>query len=341
VKIGVELTDLSNFTVTTRCNSRCRMCNIWRMGGGPEPTLEQVEEFLQTNRRALSGLRFVQLTGGEPSLREDLPEIVAAFHRAAPQAQIWIPTNGLKPFEIYEMALRAMGQVEPHRLGITVSLDGEGSLHDKMRGVDKAYQKAIQTLQLLVGLKEKGLRVSTGFTMTRENFQDALTVQRISYRLGADYSFRPFNISKHYFKNTESGLDAPPDVEDILDAMAREMVLNKGLRASITGLAYIQGAKEYLESGRRLPCTAADKSVFVDAEGEVHPCIVFESPMGNIYEEPLEEILASKEAQEARAAVQAGNCPGCWLECEAYRELRNDRGRLLRAALWGLRLYAL
>jgi len=288
----VELTDLSNFTVTTRCNSRCRMCNIWRMGGGPEPTLEQVEEFLQTNRRALSGLRFVQLTGGEPSLREDLPEIVAAFHRAAPQAQIWIPTNGLKPFEIYEMALRAMGQVEPHRLGITV-------------------------------------------------FQDALTVQRISYRLGADYSFRPFNISEHYFKNTESGLDAPPDVEDILDAMAREMVLNKGLRASITGLAYIQGAKEYLESGRRLPCTAADKSVFVDAEGEVHPCIVFESPMGNIYEEPLEEILASKEAQEARAVIQAGNCPGCWLECEAYRELRNDRGRLLRAALWGLRLYAL
>ena len=75
---------------------------------------------------------------------------------------------------------------------------------------------------------------------------------------------------------------------------------------------------EYLRTGRSpLPCKALRAGVFVNAQGDVHPCTVYGRKLGNLLETPLFEILDGAEAQDAREVVKRDACPGCWSPCEA------------------------
>ena len=58
--------------LTYRCNSKCSMCNIWKY-----PTHPQDEISLETLDKIPYGVDYLNLTGGEPTLRNDLPELIA------------------------------------------------------------------------------------------------------------------------------------------------------------------------------------------------------------------------------------------------------------------------
>jgi len=338
-----ELTSIANFTVSNSCNGRCTTCNIWKMDPRPDPTIDQITGFFEENRGSLRNLKFIQLTGGEPFLRDDLPEIASAVHEAAPRCMIWLPTNGLLPEKIHQTTMEILSQTEKPLIGVTISLDGEGDAHDIQRGVDGSYKKAIQTLKLLSDLKRKTgrLHLSTGFTLTADNYVQAPLVQRLSYKYGADFSIRPVNISEHYYQNTEQNGNFDHDgVWRTVKYLAHLVRNEKGLFSSLTMLAYLRGIKEFIGDGRTLPCSAAKESVFIDGVGDVFPCIVMNHKLGNAYETPLNEILASEETRNACGVIDALQCPTCWLECEVYRDIRKDWRRLLDAYWWGINQFS-
>ena len=332
---------ISNFAVTDKCNGRCKMCNIWNTPPRPEPQIEQIQAFFTENKATLRNLRFIQLTGGEPYLREDLPEIAETIHEALPECMIWIPTNGLLPEQIHETTNRIIEKIGGSRLGVTVSLDGDAEVNDAQRGVEGSFRNAVSTIKNLAELKQRyRLRLSTGFTVTESNYVYAPYVQKIAYRLGSEFSFRPVNLSEHYYKNTEQ---APLDREEILpylDYIAVNLRQRKGLVRAVTNYAYIKGAKQFIKGKRTLPCTAGTESIYIDTVGDVYPCLVMNHKLGNIYQHSLEDILASPSAWEAREQIEKQACPSCWLECEVYRELVKDRKRLLDALRWAATLSA-
>ncbi len=338
-----DLTSIANFTVSNSCNGRCTTCNIWKMDPRPDPTIDQITGFFEANRGSLRNLKFIQLTGGEPFLRDDLPEIASAVHEAAPKCMIWLPTSGLLPENILQTTMELLSQTDKPLIGVTISLDGEGKSHDIQRGVDGSYKKAIQTLNLLSDLKKKTgrLHLSTGFTLTANNYVQAPLVQRLSYKYGADFSIRPVNISEHYYQNTEQNGNFDPDgVWRTVKYMAHLVRNEKGMLSSLTMLAYLRGIKEFIGDGRTLPCSAAKESVFIDGVGDVFPCIVMNHKMGNAYETPLNEILASEETRNACRVIDDLQCPTCWLECEVYRDIRKDWKRLLDAYWWGINQFS-
>lgn len=338
-----ELTSIANFIVTNRCNGQCTTCNIWRMDPRPDPTIAQITSFFEKNRETLRNLKFIQLTGGEPFLRDDLPEIASVVHKAAPKCMIWLPTNGLLPEKIHETTIQLLRQTDKPLIGVTISLDGEGEAHDIQRGIDGSYKKALRTLKLLSDLKRKTsrLHLSTGFTLTVNNYIQAPIIQRISYRHGADFSIRPVNISEHYYQNTEQKDNFSPDeVWKTVKYLAHIVRNEKGVFKSLTMLAYLEGIKEFLGDGRTLPCSAARESVFIDGFGDVFPCIVMNHKLGNAYETPLKDILASEETRNAREIISELRCPTCWLECEVYRDIRKDWRRLLDAYLWSFNQFS-
>ena len=338
-----ELTSIANFTVSNSCNGRCTTCNIWKMYPRPDPTIDQITGFFEENRDTLRNLKFIQLTGGEPFLRDDLPEIAFAVHETAPKCMIWLPTNGLLPENIRQTTIELLSQTDKPLIGVSISLDGEGDAHDIQRGVDGSYKKAIQTLKLLIDLKKKTgrLHLSTGFTLTANNYIQAPLVQRLSYKYGADFSIRPVNISEHYYQNTEQNGNFDPDgVWRTVKYLAHLVRNEKGMLSSLTMLAYLRGIKEFIGDGRTLPCSAAKESVFIDGVGDVFPCIVMNHKLGNAYETPLNEILASEETTTACGVISELKCPTCWLECEVYRDIRKDWRRLLDAYWWGINQFS-
>jgi MoaA/NifB/PqqE/SkfB family radical SAM enzyme len=337
------LTAISNLAVTNRCNGRCNTCNIWKMDPLPDPGLDQLTRFIHDNRPTLRHLRFIQLTGGEPFLRDDLPAIVAAVQEALPRCMIWIPTNGLQPERTAEMTREMLLNVDEPLLGVTVSVDGEGKSHDIQRGIDGSFKLAMATLKALSELKQRHprLRISTGFTLTTLNYKQAPIVQKMSYRYGADFSVRPVNISEHYYQNLgENRQMSPEDMGPVVAQMAHTVVSEKGVLRGLTNLAYLQGVKEFIAGGRTMACSAAEESVFIDAAGDVYPCIVMNHKMGNAFQTPLKDILVSAEAESAREKVRRLECPTCWLECDAFRDISRDWARLLRALMWSFNQFA-
>ena len=125
----------------------------------------------------------------------------------------------------------------------------------------------------------------------------------------------------------------PEDITPSLDSVAYTLKKEKGILGSLTQLAYLNGAKEFINGRRTLPCSAGEESVFIDALGDVYPCIVMNHKMGNIYQNTLKDILSSPSSHEAREIIQRLECPTCWLECDAYRDIRKNKELLISALM--------
>jgi len=118
-------------------------------GASTRPLPPTDHRVLQNQQELPEQPQFIQLTGGETFLRDDLPEIAQAVHSTAPRCMMWFPTNGLLPDKVTKVAKEILDTLDNPRIGITISLDGEGVMHDIQRGLDGSYKKAIETLRNL------------------------------------------------------------------------------------------------------------------------------------------------------------------------------------------------
>jgi len=341
----VKPTSIANFAVTYRCTSRCKTCNIWkiedqRLG---ELTHEEIEGVFRVNRDFLGDVRSIQITGGEPYTRDDLPEIVLSIHDSLPRTHFWTATNGYAPERIERQTLEMLESLDGQRLGVSVSIDGMEETHDAIRGVSGSYANATETLKRLSTIREDHgtLGLSVGMTLIRENLGEMMRVSELAWNHGADFSFRPVNVSDAYYRNRWEAPPMPNAIDKLLSSVqviCKALVARQGLRKSLTTLRYAQGAVDYIRDGarRRLRCTAGRSSFFLDPYGDVYPCLFIENPLGNVMSQNLKEIMSTRNSQETRSRIGRGVCPGCWVECEVYREITRDRVGLLRTAAGAL-----
>jgi 7,8-dihydro-6-hydroxymethylpterin dimethyltransferase len=115
--------------VTHRCNLSCPICFAQSDGESVDPTVEQLSEYF--GQLVENGCTFVQLSGGEPTVRDDLPEIVAAA-KAAGCENIQLNSNGIRLGEdrAYTKALADAGLSF-----VFMQYDGtEDSIYEKLRG---------------------------------------------------------------------------------------------------------------------------------------------------------------------------------------------------------------
>ena len=110
-------------SISYRCNSKCRTCDVWRK---PNDDLS-LEEWNRVFQNIGRGPIYLTFTGGEPFLRKDLPEMVAAAYRYCRPEYITIPTNGILTPRIADGVARICEQAPQSRIGINLSLDGIGS----------------------------------------------------------------------------------------------------------------------------------------------------------------------------------------------------------------------
>ena len=308
--------------VTYRCNARCAMCGIWRGKGGDGLPPE-------TYRNLPASLRSVNITGGEPFLRDDLVAVVETVHAACPRAEVVISTNGLQTDRIVE-SMRRLGGGK--WLGLAVSLDGIGEMHDSIRGVPGAFAKAQETIRRLTEIGIGGLRLA--FTASRENTDHLPRVYDLSRQLGVEFTCAVAQGSDHYFQINGEGLGPAPEalkraLEPVIRAELRSMSLKRWGRAYFMKGLYRLAAGE----GRELPCYAGNAFFFADPAGEVYPCNMLCRVMGNLGEQPFDEMWNSPRAEKARQ--EARPCQGgCWMVCTARTAMRRHKWRVL---CWALR----
>lgn len=293
-------TDVSIIT-TYRCPMRCQMCNIWK-----NPT-DAKEEIKASDLEMLPDFKFVNITGGEPFVREDLPEIIEVMRRKSPR--IVISTSGWFDDRVVELARKYPD------IGIRISIEGMQKTNDELRGREGGFEKGVRTLRRL---KEMGLKdIGFGITVSNHNSADMLNLYELSKELEMEFATAAFHNSFYFHKYDNVITNKDEVVANFRELIERQM---KESHPKSWFRAYFNmGLVNYISGGKRLlPCEAGSANFFIDPWGEVYPCNGMEESkwkksMGNIRDGlSFEEIWNSPQADEVRRMVR--NCPkNCWM----------------------------
>ncbi|HEY0302985.1 MAG TPA: radical SAM protein, partial [Rhizomicrobium sp.] len=201
--------------VTRRCNLRCTMCNTWKIEAAHEMSVEEVGRILGQMPR----LNCLDLTGGELFLRTDAQALLEAACAVPSLGVLHFPTNGWFTARIVAAARRIRALRPDVELLITVSIDGPPALHDRIRGREGCFERAIDTFLQLRAID--GLRVYLGTTITADNAEqiDALETtlrQRIDGFQADEWHWNWMQISQHFFQNGHLAETARPAVRALV-----------------------------------------------------------------------------------------------------------------------------
>lgn len=279
----------------------CKMCNIWQNWTDPK------EEIKPHELEILPNFKFVNITGGEPFLRDDLEEIVEVMFKKS--ERIVISTSGWHTEKIFKLARRFPN------IGIRVSIEGLSSKNDDLRGKNGGFDRGLRTL---LGLRKMGIKdVGFGITVSNKNSEDMLWLYELSRNLGMEFATATFHNSYYFHKDdnfiTNQG-EVIANFAELIQRLMKENHPKSWFRAffNLGLINYIKGGK------RMLPCEAGSTNFFIDPYGEVLPCNGLEEKywkesMGNIRSaKNFDEIWYSEQAKKVREYVKT--CPkNCWM----------------------------
>ncbi|MHC1580040.1 MAG: radical SAM protein, partial [Candidatus Alkanophagales archaeon] len=247
--LGVPTTPPINvtFSVTNRCNSRCKTCNIWAAGAecgsaGDELRMDEINSILD----GLRGAYWFTISGGEPFLREDLPEICISIFERCDAKIVNIPTNGLLRRRIergVEEVLEFLGRRggegagggrrlggglgrlgelgRRRRLIVNISLDGVGELHDEIRGVRGNFERLLRTYEALVPLREEyeSLLVGVHTVISKFNVHAIPEIYEFVRGLEPRPDSHIFEVAEERVELFNVGSGVTPSYDDLVRAL--------------------------------------------------------------------------------------------------------------------------
>jgi MoaA/NifB/PqqE/SkfB family radical SAM enzyme len=326
------------YRVTERCNYQCRMCG--QRAAAPDAAAELSLDQIRTLAGIVAGLgaRHLVLTGGEPFLRPDLPEIIAIFKRQ--HFSIRVQTNGGP--QVNDELFRAC--VRSGLDDVSVSLDTlDKPLQDDICQAHDVVENALRVLHMARKWMPHSLSqantVASAFNFTElpalvrffhgQGIYTYITPVMVGAEAVAavpDYRFRAFG------QETFNPLHLEPGQRDqVLADLIRLRRAGGGLTNS---LRFLQDYQRYLGSGKNeWTCNAGAYSLDILADGSVTICKE-KPPFGNILAADFAAVYRSTAFHEQRCR-QIAACTGCF-----YGEYREPAYLLRSGAVlleWGMR----
>lgn len=266
---GEHVPLVAHLSVTDRCANTCRRCSNLPCTS-QDPPLADLIALIAKLRQA--GTVSIALTGGEPMLRADLPEIIAA---CAPDISTTLFTTGLGIDEASARRLRAAGL----ELAF-ISLDhSQPEPHDRQRGTAGAHHQALQAI--------KACRSAGLYTAAQAVVGDELL------NAGELDRYLAFchNLGVHEVMLLEPVAVRPDQACQPYSQELRARLVSMHKRtATDTSLPKVS-CSSFLESPEFLGCQAGYSFIYLSAAGELFPCDFAPISLGNVYQEDLPMIM--------------------------------------------------
>ena len=273
--------------ITFRCQATCAFCYSESLVDQKRQPLS-LEEIREVWRQCLkAGAIHVNLTGGEPMIRKDWPEIIAACtpHKAI----VSMVTNGdLLTEENVKRAKRA---------GLTylqVSLDSANPIeHDRSRGIKGLFGRAVRGIELA---KKYGITVSLSCVVTNENAptREIWDLIELAKKLNVFLLLNLAAMAGRWQSNRAAVLT--PKTRGLVQEFRKDSHVRQNVMYNFR---------------MREGCPAATEKIYITAYGDVTPCPLTHVSYGNIRKTPLAEIL-----KRMRAVKDYSSFPVKCLRCE-------------------------
>lgn len=308
------------------CNIRCVMCNHWRRDGYRRVFLTYDRLMELADELAAMGTRHVNWSGGEPTIRKDLPEVIGRL--TALQIQSSIITNGTLMTQDYASRL-----LKARTAGIGFSLESsEPKIHDKVVGIEGAFEKLIQGARYLMAGEHYKPFLMANTVLTSINTGPGLVGL---VPLAAELGILKINLSCIYsdhLSETEQA-DLTPSDEQVMqfqseylprmrqlgDELGVEVVTNGAEEPQnhgndfvpIENLSHNQHIMGYYQHSDR-SCYLPFYHCTIDFNGNVTACCHMRDGsglLGNINEMPLRDILGERAAKRLRTRLTTADMP--------------------------------
>ena len=334
---------LAEIAVTYACQNRCAFCYAaspdrageHRLMTGAEVKVVMDRIFHEAHVPSLS------FTGGEATLRPDLPDLVS--HGARLGLRVNLITNGVRAAD----PAFARSLVDAGLASAQVSIEAaEAGLHDLLVGRAGSFA---QTVAGIRNFKALGIHVHTNSTLCQANLDSGKDIIRFVAR-----ELKLPTLSMNMLIRTGRALTPPTEPVSYTEIAARlpelcEVAQQEGLRfvwyspvpyCLVNPVLIGQGAKS---------CSCVAGILSVDPAGNLLPCSSFGKGLGSMLEEGFEKIYDSRAARYWRERayvppacqgcpdvdVCAGACPLYWDAAGSFEELpRAGAGELRARRRW-------
>ena len=298
--------------ITHHCIAKCIMCNIWKIPGHVKDLpLAQWVRLLSSD--VLSDLRELDITGGEPFLRKDLPELFGEICRLKKEnlrnlKSIAVTTNGLLTERVLETTETIVKDLKADRMDLVVvcAMDGIGEIHDKVRNYHDAWKKVNETIQGLKELRKRypNLIIGLKTTILPINVEALEDISLYANENGLFTIISPCIITRARYLNPDRAVDL------VFTQEMKQKVMNF-FRSDLFRWSYHADALvRYLETGvMKKPCTCGFNYFFVRSTGRMLLCPLVDNSPGNIQDRSVDDLFRSGMASQMRRRI--GDYPEC------------------------------
>lgn len=328
------------FSVTNVCQSRCKTCKIWQLYlDNPEKRKEELTlDEIKKVFKSLGHIYFLNISGGEPFLRKDLPEIIELAMRYLKPGIVHIPTNAIASEAVERQTRKILEIITKYNskvpLTVKPSFDGIGDEHDRIRGVKGNFQKVLDTVSRLKKINEEYplLHIELGTVVSNENVDHLDEIADYAHSLGIEsYRNEIAEQRAEFFNKQDPITPTGQEYEKLMKDFSEKIRKNIAKKRRLTRLTeslrlvYYQIAARIMQEQRQvIPCYGGISNVHISPYGDVWPCCVlgYDKSMGNLkdVDYDFKKIWHSEKAKEIRQSIKRGEC-WCPLANQAYSNI--------------------
>ncbi len=280
------------FMITNKCNLRCKMCNYWK--GLYPKEVSTCEAKLILDKLADVNIQILSVTGGEPLMRRDISELLDYAKHTLKIPYVRLQTNATL------LTKNLIPDLADCLDDVWISVDGVGTMHDYIRGVQGTFAKVEQNIHLLNMVRENGLNLIVNMVVTNYNRDQKNMVKQLAVDWHADHLFYH-------------------DVANVKAEESRQFSSEMNV-----GNVYYPD---------RRGCLILYSNLMINPLGELIPCGILDKlVVGNLLEQPVMEAWNSQEMRLIRKKVWRGllACKQCCVPNTTLRSRLDDWFNLSR-----------
>ena len=281
---------LVNMEVTHFCNARCDSCDFWKTEqSGKLDDYDYIDALRKLNPLC------VTLTGGEPTINKNLPEVVYRIKQSLGFTYVGMVTHGsLLTLEKAE-ALWNAGIDQ-----IAISLNYMGPEHDAERGIDGLYD---HLSQLIPQMTAHGMNVVLNTVIMQDNMNHIIPIAHQARQWGAKVSYSCYSD----FKNGNQTHLVDADHLNQVTRLVEELIALKSQLGNILSSAYyLRRVPDYFRDLLPRTCQAAGKWLIqLTPDGDIKPC---------------PELEVSSHYSKFKRQTDPIACDRCWYSCRGETE---------------------
>lgn len=287
---------LGRLIITENCPLKCQMCTFWRKKS-IDPTLKLIKHWIK--ECADFGMNDISLGGGEPFIRKDLNEIVDEVHNYG--MTCGITTSG---WLLDKVDFPQVDRCE-------VSIDGATpQIHDKIRGREGSWLKAISTVKLIKKLNLCEI-TQVNFCLQPDNYHELREMCKLAKTLDVGVSIIPVSLQLAAQDSISENINdiKPSDMWRMIEfaMMKEDNILN-------SKVFFDDVFPKMIGQYHKEKCLAPYIGLLIFANGDIYPCGNFDIPCGRLTEDAhLNELY--EDYKSVRKEICSGKHEFCNESC--------------------------